>query len=133
MPSKHIEQLRDLTLRLPAFPETDYASHGFRRHVMECGTSLSWDLDPHASTKAGVAKWFNSKGTCFQEHVHESREWIIVLEGSMLLTVGGQKESRLLPGMSATIEPGTVHRAVFIEDCWYYAITIPRDENWPAG
>jgi quercetin dioxygenase-like cupin family protein len=98
---------------------------------MECGNSLSWDLDPDAKGKAGIAKWFNSHGTMFPEHVHESREWIIVLEGSIQITIRGKEPRRLNYGQSLIIEPNTPHSAYFYEDCWYYAITIPRDKNWP--
>jgi quercetin dioxygenase-like cupin family protein len=99
---------------------------------MACGTSLSWELDSGAGDKAACAKFYNSCGTNFPEHVHEQREWIIIIEGSMLLTVDGGEEKRLLVGMSDVIEPGTPHSAKFLEDCWYYAITVPREPNWPV-
>jgi len=132
MPHKDITRLREITKHLPAFPEATANHRGWKRHRMHCGTSLSWELDPDSGDLAACAKWYNSMGTEFPEHVHPSREWVIVIEGSMYLTVDGDDEKRLLPGMSAIVEPNVKHSARFLEDCWYYAITIPRDPGWPS-
>lgn len=132
MQSGDLDQLRLLTSALPAFPETISAKPGFKRHKMSCGNSFSWDLDPEANELAACAKWFNSAGTVFPQHTHDSREWIIVIEGSMFLTIEDGEEQRLLPGMSAIVEPKTPHLARFLEDCLYYAICVPRVSDWPV-
>jgi quercetin dioxygenase-like cupin family protein len=131
--TKEMQHLRQLTERLPPFPETKSVLPGFKQHKMECGTSLSWNLDTTSGEQASCAKWFNSAGTHFPDHTHKCREWLIVLEGSMWLKVGGEEERRLLSGMYATIEPETLHSGHFTEDCWYYAITVPQEPSWPTG
>jgi quercetin dioxygenase-like cupin family protein len=93
------------------------------------GTSISWNLlnQPEIS----CARWYNSNGTEYPAHTHEQREWLIVYKGSINVTVDGQDEVRLLPGMSMTIEPNVKHSAQVLEDCWFIAIAVPKSEDWP--
>ena len=126
-----LQQLKFLTESLPSFPgEASEASPGVKIHEMKSGTSIAWDL--LSLPEISVARWFNSASTIFPEHIHEQREWIIIYKGSMTLHLPKQPPKRLLPGMSVTIEPNTPHRATFMEDCWYMAITIPSSDDWPV-
>jgi len=125
--------LRKLTSDLPPFPieeAKDGHMNGCKIHKMTCGTSISWSL----LSQPGIscARWYNSNGTEFPVHVHEQREWLVVYKGSVFMTIEGQDEVRLLPGMSVTISPNTKHSCRFVEDCWYLAITVPKSEDFPA-
>jgi len=127
-----LDQLRILTENLPPFPsESDSGTYidRFKQYEIEQGTSLSWSL--LSLQEVSCAKWFNSQNTVFPLHAHEEREWIIVYSGSMILTIEDNKPKRLLSGMSVMIEPNTLHKANFPEDCWCIAITIPKSESWP--
>lgn len=127
---ERLKRLRAMTETLPSFPTTTGpAVEGFKQHEMECGTSLSWNL--LSQDEISCARWFNSAGTKFPLHAHEQREWVIVYSGSMFLRIEGQKERRLLPGMSVVVEPNISHQARFVEDCWYLAIAIPHAPEWP--
>lgn len=127
-----LSELRAMTETLPAFPP-EVVSQGKEHakiHKMARGTSIAWDL--LTQDEISVARWFNSASTIFPEHAHEQREWIICYVGSIMLHIEGAPPKRLLPGMSAVIEPRTRHRASFSEDCWYLAITVPSTKDWPG-
>lgn len=126
-----LKKLRDLTEALPSFPVAVKKGKGFKIHEMEQGTSMSWDL----WTEEGVscARWFNSNGSVFPIHVHRQREWLIIVSGSMHFRLENEEERRLMPGQFVVVEPGQRHRARFTEDCWFLAITIPRNKDWPSS
>ena len=128
-PESRIPKLRELTARLPAFPEEVAKEVGFKEHQMERGHSFSWNL--MSRPEISVARWFNSSGTAFPVHSHAEREWIIVFKGSLFLKLEDQDEVRLLSGMYACINPGVEHSLRFEEDCFYLAVTIPRAKAWP--
>jgi quercetin dioxygenase-like cupin family protein len=96
---------------------------------MDSGTSLSWPLKSESTISC--ADWFNSGGTEFPLHSHDQREWVIVYEGKMLLIVGDGLEREIGVGESVVIEPRIEHKARFLEDTWYLAITIPMSPDWP--
>jgi quercetin dioxygenase-like cupin family protein len=124
-----IRRLEELTSTLPPFPQPVKESTGFKQHAMECGTSFSWSLLDEPDISA--ANWFNSSGTRFPRHAHKQTEYLIVYKGTMFLTVGAGEEKQLGPGESAHIPPSTLHMARFLEDCWYVAICIPQNPDWP--
>lgn len=126
------EKIRNVHQRVRerlAFPEAINAQGGATEHRMTCGTSLSFPLVNQSEISA--ARWFNSCGSDFPEHSHEQREWIIVYSGSMLLRIGTGPERRLLAGDYIVLEPRTSHHKRFDEDCWYMAVCVPREPNWP--
>ena len=127
----NLAMLRHLTDRLPPFPEASVEEPGFKIHEVPCGTSLSWDLMTVPEI-ISVARWFNSYSTEFPVHAHDAREWIIVYQGSMYITIEGEEKKRLLVGQSVVIDPGVKHFARFPEDCWCLAITIPQSKDWPV-
>lgn len=125
-----LNRLRVLTQQLSAFPPTVEEKDSFKEHQMINGTSFSWDLLNRE--ELSCAHWFNSQGCIFPEHSHEGREWMIVFKGSVVLMVGDTEE-RLLSGQSKIIEPNIKHSAVFVEDCHYLAVVIPKTNDWPTS
>ena len=128
----NINKIRELEEQLTPFPESITDVEGFKSHQMTSGESLSWNtlrqfgLDEEVSS----ALWFNSKGTNFPKHTHQQKEWLIVVKGSMFLTVN-QQEIPLVYGQGIEIRPNTPHSARFTENCWYLAITVPSNPDWP--
>ena len=127
-----LRALKVLTDNLPSFPneESGVGVVGVKRHQMECGESLAFNLLNNADISC--ANWFNSAGTVFPSHVHEQREWMIVYRGSVYVTIEGKSEVRLLHGQSIVIDPGVSHKARLLEDCWFVAITVPQCSDWPV-
>tara|TARA_Y100000310_G_scaffold322161_1_gene380837 strand:+ start:9408 stop:9854 length:447 start_codon:yes stop_codon:yes gene_type:complete len=110
------------------FPQATAQAPGFKEHEMECGTSFAWAMldNPLIS----VARWFNSNGTEFPEHIHKQTELLYVIAGSMVFIKEGVSH-RMMPGDSILVQPNEPHEAKFLEDCKYLAITIPRCDDWP--
>lgn len=125
-----LERLAEVISSLPPFPPIIDSSGEWIRHEMTCGTSLCRPLLILPS--ASVYQWFNSSGTFFQEHAHEQDEFLLVIEGSMYLTLGDQPEMKLDVGRCQHVPAEAVHRARFLEDCWYIASTVPRNPDWPS-
>ena len=124
-----LEALERITPTLPTFPPAIDEGSGFKEHKMICGHSFSWCLD--SRPEGSCARWFNTSGTDFPEHVHIEREWIIIIKGSMELTTS-EGIQELGVGDWWVLEPNELHGARFLEDCFYYAITIPRSPDWPV-
>jgi len=128
----HLEELERITPILQAFPTVIDDQSGFKEHRMTCGTSFSWGLD--SRPEGSCARWFNSAGTEFPEHTHAEREWIIILKGVMFLKLLDEdRELELSAGDWYVLEAGENHGGRFLEDCLYYAITIPRSPDWPTN
>ena len=127
-----LDKLEILTKSLPKFPikinESCVDGANMEQYKMECGTSLAWNLINQPEISA--ARWFNSAGSVFPEHVHEEKEWLIVYSGEMFLKVDGE-ERALKPSDFAYIEPFVKHGSRFDQDTWFLAITIPASEAWP--
>ena len=124
-----LDHLQNMTSKLPDFPEPVQSYPGFKEHAMDCGHSFSWALldNPHIS----AARWFNSAGTVFPAHVHKQIEVLIPWFGSIMLTLHG-KELVLKPGDYVGIPAGVVHSSQFLEDCWYLAVCVPNNPDWPT-
>lgn len=131
VPQSQITTIRKLTRTLPKFPPliSNQDIPGFKEHKMECGTSLSWKLLNQPEISA--ARWFNSSGTEFPAHTHAQQETLVIYIGSMFIQINGQKELQLQTGDTCIIPPNIIHKARFLEDCWYLAITVPSNSDWP--
>ena len=71
----------------------------------------------------------NSEGSVFDGHQHHEKEWLIVIEGVMVLTFkNGAKKVRA--GQEAIIPPGKWHKATFPERTLYLAITHPATSDF---
>jgi len=127
--------LKELTMKLPPFPEVievlaECVEHKMSFGTSLFGTSLCWCL--HSSPDISVARWFNSKGTEFPRHSHKQDEWLLPYVGSIFVKFVGNDEFKLSAGRHLHIPANTPHEARFDEDCWYLAICIPRNPDWPT-
>jgi len=132
VPKSNLKKLKVLTKEL--FPESiGETVQGVTKRVeykMDKGICYAWNLK-NLSGKISCADWFNSKGTKFPLHAHESFEWLVIYEGKCVLTVDGVKHI-LTPKDSYYILPNVIHSATFPVDTWYIALTIPDNPDWPT-
>ena len=72
---------------------------------------------------------FNSKGSVLKNHQHDTKELVIVWEGT--LTIITKQDTRILTaGDMYYINPHTEHVLESEEDCRYICITIPADKGY---
>ena len=119
--SINLETLRELTPQLD-FPPTLEKHPGVLIHKMTKGTSIAFAL--LQQDEISVAKWFNSANTEFPVHTHRQREWMIVYEGSMFITIANEEEQKLIHGEYTVVDSGITHSIRFTEDTWYLSITM---------
>lgn len=127
----NLEKLREITNKLPPFSNMIMTrSKGCLELEMTKGYCFGWNLIK--TPEIAVDRWFNSCGSEFPRHIHASKEWIIVYEGEIHLTVV-DKLQKFLPGQYILMEPGTPHSAYFPQDCSYITVTMPPAEGFPNG
>ena len=68
-----------------------------------------------------VAEWTDSPGTHYAEHAHRQDELLIVLDGGMTMTIGGQ-ERTLGPGDRLELRAGEPHLATIGPDGATYLV-----------
>ena len=129
--TSNLEKLRELTEKLPFPKHISKIKKNFVEVKMEVGTGLGWGL--LEDKKTNVSQWFSSKGSKFPLHTHDSKEWIIVYEGTCELTDKDGEVHVIKRGDSHYNLPQEKHQAYFPEDCWYVTITIPSAEGFPNG
>ena len=134
MSSTEVERLRELTEKLPHFPEAKTEHLNWSEYKVEKGTCFAWYM--FERPEVGIHRWYNSRGS-MQRHQHPETEIIIVYEGEVKLIFEDnppeQKEQYLQPGDYVVIPPKTIHHAVFLADTQYITITMPHAEGYPHG
>ena len=131
MREDNLRKLGENLGKLPPFPKMSNGTNGGKKYTIDFGTLLGWFIWKEENT-IGVHRWFNSKGSVFQEHAHAEKEIIIVYDG--IMEIAGECGKKILkPGDHYYIKPGEAHCALFPEDCWYITITMPRTKEFPDG
>jgi quercetin dioxygenase-like cupin family protein len=126
----NLDKLRSLTPNLPNFGDfVKSTMSNFVELSMERGNGFGWNL--MNEEEIAVAKWFGSSGSVFPKHSHKEREYIIVYKGSMEILYDDRENKSLKEGGCVFHESNVPHSAIFIEDCWFLAITIPASKDWP--
>jgi len=126
----NLQKLKELTNKLLTFPDmVKEASNGFSEIRMDNGTCFGWRL--MIEKGGGVHKWFNSRGSVFPTHAHDSWEVFVVYEGEMHLIYNEDKKV-IQPQESFYMLPGDSHSAYFPVDTWYITITIPPAKGFPV-
>lgn len=147
-----LTKLKELTSKLPAFPESlesirgdkenprpngkstnilDSNSNGYREYQMEQGECFAWFIH-RSGNDVAVHRWFNSGESKFPEHTHPEKEFIVIYKGIMDITKNGETK-RLMAGDYIYNEPLAIHSAYFPEDCKYITVTIPPAKEFPNG
>jgi len=128
----NLETLKDLTHRLPLFPEElGYDTNStHKEYKMEAGSCHGWLIYTNA-TSVAVHKWYNSANSIFPKHVHDTTEIIVVYEGQMKLYLE-DKEVVLNPQDCYFIKSNTEHSAKFDSSCRYITITVPPAPEFPG-
>jgi quercetin dioxygenase-like cupin family protein len=128
----NLKKLEELTEDLFAFPKAIDGGNGYREYQMEEGECFGKYIH-RSGNKISIHRWFNSKGIKFPEHAHESKEWIIVYEGS--ITIKRKDGDHVLNvGDFIVNNSNQKHSAVFpTSDCKYITVTIPSAKEFPDG
>lgn len=128
---EYIEKLRTLTPNLPPKPFSDLrkkVSDGMVTYHVKEGVMLSTSL---YNEEISIAKTFISENAQLENHFHDgSYEVIIILEGTLEVTTE-QETKRLTKFDKIELNKSQPHSAVAITDCWFVALTVPRDYGFP--
>ena len=122
-------KLRALTERLVP-PYESLSSDEYVAKVIDIdrGNAITFGL--LKNEKIAVAKTFCSKDSIFPIHSHDEREFVIVYVGSVQLNLDNELKILNVGGF-VEISPGVQHDALFLEDTWMIAITVPSSIAWP--
>jgi len=135
--NKSFEELETLTNNLPPIPNLKDII--VQNSALETG-ALDFSVDGVAkafplifSSEVAVSKVYMSKGSAFEEHIHEgSKEIVICYKGVVkIILTETNKEIILKESDTYTIDTSKPHIAIAIEDCRFIAITIPGDRYYP--
>jgi quercetin dioxygenase-like cupin family protein len=99
-------------------------------YEMDKGTAIAFGL--WKQPNIAVSRTFFSGGSLFPEHSHNEKEYLIVYQGQLDVTVEGKIIS-VTSGDTITICPGQAHSAEAIGDTRLIAITIPAAEGFPEA
>jgi len=127
-----LDKLEKLTRQLPPIPPlSDFKNitEENTTYIFDSGISFSENL--YHEDDIAIAKFFIPKDVEFSTHMHgTSAEWLIVLQGSLEVSVGGEKEI-LNRHDSLKIEAKKPHSAIALEGVIVIAITVPKDDGFP--
>jgi len=124
----NLTKLKELTDKLPEFPEPILGSGNGVNYEMEYGKCTGWKIIWR--DRISITKWFNTKGTRFPKHIHTTEEHFFVYQGVMMLHLD-KTTITLKVGESYYLLPGSLHGAYFPEDCRYITVNIPSEEKFP--
>lgn len=128
---EYIEKLRTLTPTLPPKPFGDLrkkAGNGMTTYHVKSGVMISTSL---YNEEISIAKTFISENAQLENHFHEgSYEVIIILDGTLeVTTTEGPK--RFSKFEKVDLKKSQPHSAIAITDCWFVALTVPKDYGFP--
>ena len=122
---KHITE----NLQLSSFVK-DRRQDGVVEFDVENGNAVGWNL--FNIEKIAVARTLLTKDTMFPKHSHESKEWMIVYDGALVVMTSSENNT-ILSGDSIVIDPGVEHSCKAIKDTWVLCVTIPCDRGFPVN
>ena len=156
-------KLKELTEKLPPFPEVIAGKVGLRGHKGSKGEAgpageackndwsfldlinsgyAEYKMDEgecfswfihRSGNDIAVHRWFITKGTKFPEHTHPEKEWLIVYGGVMELFLEDGTKITLNKGDSYYVLPNMKHWSTYPENCKFLTITIPPAKEFPHG
>jgi quercetin dioxygenase-like cupin family protein len=126
-----IEKLRALTASLPTLQDLSTRDNGdvVEMRSDEPGTLIFGRGCYHAD-EVNVARWYMSAGASIERHVHDAREWLLVYEGCMEITLNGNVH-KIEAGQGIEIPPNITHKARWPRGTRLISVTIPSVEGMP--
>lgn len=125
--SANMDRIRELTATLGP-PQGVVAGPGLKQYETLRGKILAWTI--HWQTEFAVCHAFLSEGAILKHHIHDEKEWIIVISGKLCVETGEQK-TVIGPMQEFVIDPKTPHQVSTDVDTYVLAITMPANNDWP--
>lgn len=131
-----IQKLKELTETLPKLPlleelverhSKEYAEFS----VDEGGPIIS--LNCYKSSSVAIVRVFAEQHTKMKFHTQAEYEYILVYQGQIQVTFESGEVFKLKKSDFLSIPPNMGHRAEWLENSWFIAITIPAAEGYPDG
>jgi len=122
-----IDRIRELTTTL-GIPTGIITAPGLKQYTTISGKILAWTI--HWQDEFAICHAFLSSNSCLKQHVHDEKEWIIVVSGQATVTT----ENTIIiiePQHEIVIEPHTPHEISSAMDTYVIAITMPAAKDWP--
>ena len=91
--------------------------------------SIAWSL--WSEFMVSVVRSLSHKGTHIKDHAHEEREWIIVYDGYLQITID-DVTTDVKTGEHVLVPAGVLHGIYCKEDTKCVIVTVPRTEDWPG-
>jgi quercetin dioxygenase-like cupin family protein len=122
-----IDRIRELTATIGP-PTGIVTAPGLKQYHTVSGKILAWTI--HWQDEFAICHAFLSANSSMKQHVHDEKEWIIVVSGKA--TVKTQLDTIIVePRQEIVIEPNTPHEIFSEEDTYVIAITMPAARDWP--
>lgn len=128
--NNNLAYLRELTEQLPDLSAMIKEGGGKVIEYDVVGTCIGFCL--HKEAGVAVQRVFMSKGTTFNEHVHDESEVMTVYKGKLVFDCK-KGFVEVEAGQSISFVPGEYHSAEAAQDTWLIATTVPADPGYPDG
>lgn len=122
-----IDRLKELTVHLGP-PAGVITAPGIKQYKTLQGNVLSWTI--HWQREFAVCHAFISAGAVLGQHVHDEKEWLIVVSGGIVADLG-TSEVKIEPRQELVIEPNTPHEVRSETDTYIIVITMPAADYIP--
>ncbi len=121
----NLSKLRHLTKQLVEFSDIAIKQPNGNVELQE-GVLYPLHYEDHMS----ICKGFFPKGSTIDNHTHNEKEVIGVLEGKAIIVIE-DKKIVLNQYDVYVIDPQVPHAIYMEEDTWFWGITMPNSESYP--
>jgi quercetin dioxygenase-like cupin family protein len=122
-----IDRIRELTATIGP-PTGIVTAPGLKQYHTVGGKILAWTI--HWQEEFAICHAFLSANACMKQHVHDEKEWVIVVSGRAIIKT--QLDTIIVePRQEIVIDPHTPHEISCEEDTYVVAITMPAAQDWP--
>jgi len=124
----YIPRIRELTKSLDFSKISSSTSPNIVEMDVESGKCTYYGL--LKVDNIAIANCMAESNTRFRLHTHKEKEYLLLYEGEMLLTIEG-KNYTLKPGDVYYVLPEVEHTKYFKRPSKFIAITIPASQSFP--
>ena len=121
-----MDRIRELTNTLD-MPHGVIAAPGVKQFVTNSGTVLTWTI--HWQEEFAITHIFLSESTKLKHHIRNEKEWIIVVSGELIVTIG-DKDTIILPHDYLVLQPNVAHAISSKQDTYVISVTMPASADW---